>query len=159
MPCSRHHEIRPIRATQYGNELLQNVIGVLQTPEQFDDEQEAARQIIQRLNQWGRLFRESAAAEGELLEFKLDPLFETLPKDARDQWGLRLTSDVYDMAYDPIFLREAIMLHDLQAQIRPEKLNNLSLAEAIFDWTVRNIQIDPQPLDDATPEERGLRST
>jgi tetratricopeptide (TPR) repeat protein len=141
--------------TQYGNELLQNVIGVLQTPEQFDDEQEAARQIIQRLNQWGRLLRESAAAEGKTLpEFKVDPLFDTLPKTVRDQWSQRLTSDVYDMAHDPIFLREAIMFRDLQAQIRPGKLDSLSVAEALFDWTARNIQIEPQPLEDATPEER-----
>ncbi len=40
--------------------------------------------------------------------------------------------------------------------IQPDKLDDLSMAEAIFDWTVRNIQLEPQPASDATPAEQWM---
>ena len=50
--------------TQYRNELLQNALEILQSPERYDDEAKAADQIAERLNQWARLVREADSTEG-----------------------------------------------------------------------------------------------
>ncbi len=143
--------------SQYRNELLQNAIEILQSPERYGDEQKAADQIAERLNQWARLMREAGAEGKEQPESAPDTLIDTLPEPLRKSRFLRgLKSDVYDPVYDVQFLREAVMLRDVVNQVQPDKLDELSVAEALFDWTVRNIPLEAPPREDATPEEQWL---
>jgi len=171
--------------TQYRNELLRSAVGLLNSPEQFDDEAEDAAQLVERLNQWRRLAHgtSTAASNGDSTissktdsesdsaastnsksagekapaSEQLDPLLATLPENLLKLRIVRhLYDDVFDPSYDGVFLCEAALLRDVANHIEPEKLDDVSVAQALFDWTVRNIQIDPQPAADATPEEYWL---
>ncbi len=152
--CSGYTSTRPSASStasesgqaQYRNELLQNAVEILRSPERYDNDQKAADQIAERLNQWARLVRETAAPEGhQPAASASDSLIDTLPAPLRKIHCVRgLKSDVYDPVYDVQFLREAVMLRDVVNQVQPDKLDELSVAEALFDWTVRNIPIEPQ---------------
>ncbi len=50
-----------------------------------------------------------------------------------------------------LFLVEVAMLRDVVNHIEPESQDDISVAQAIFDWTVRNIQISSPPGADASP--------
>ena len=172
--------------TQYRNELLRSAINIVNTPEQFDDENQANVQIVEQLNQWRRLGQESSrgSVPKELQRPKLpdddhetdpkssnetgssaadehDPLVETLPhtKDKNlleTRWVRRLNDDAFDPLYDGTFLREAALLRDVAGHVEPANLDELSVAEAVFDWTVRNIQLETPPGANPTPDELWL---
>jgi hypothetical protein len=158
----------------YRRELLQSALNLLNSPEQFDSENERADQIVERLNQWRRAekaeLRETndagQPATNEVIgekntEAKSAPevasLIETLPPELQQLRVLRrLNNEAFDRTYDGLFLCEAIMLRDIANHIQPAKRDDLSIAEALFDWTVRNIQLQPQPGAEATPDELWL---
>jgi tetratricopeptide (TPR) repeat protein len=92
------------------------------------------RQIVGRLNQW---------AEGQTPPAeKLEPLLATLPGTLaaipmlRDWEKMRFTS------YDGFALQEVVWLRDISNWARGAKADELERARRIFDWTVRNIQLD-----------------
>ena len=133
--CGGYKSTRPSGAAsaqtgdaQYRKELLDNVIAMFQSPERFDDEQKAADQVVERLNQWAKIGRDLAAAEGtanadgnvtsptsaaakETAPVTAEEtLVDTLPEPLQKMHLLRtLNSEVYDAAYDPAFLREAVI--------------------------------------------------
>jgi TolA-binding protein len=84
-------------------------------------------------------------------------LLDTLPASLRQLRALRrLNDDVFDRAYDGSFLLEVALMRDVQNHINPEKLDDLSKAKAIFDWTIRNIQAEQPPGTDATPQDQWM---
>ncbi|MCE9554732.1 MAG: hypothetical protein K8T91_15355, partial [Planctomycetes bacterium] len=108
--------------------------------------QEILNQIVERLNEWSR----SEAASDK---WQLDPLISTLPSDMQ-QGGLlqRLSTVRYD-PFDGYFLREAVWLRDAAAMAVATSRkagvpryydpdDDRQKAAALFDWTVRNIQLD-----------------
>jgi hypothetical protein len=139
--------------TQYRNDLLRSAIGLLNSPEQFDEESQDAAQLVERLNQWRRLAHsDSAAASAEP-----NPMLATLPESLLKLRIVRhLGDDVFDPSYDGTFLREAALMRDVADHIESEKQDDVSIAQALFDWTVRNIQIEPQPTADASADEQWL---
>jgi hypothetical protein len=139
--------------TQYRNDLLRSAIGLLNSPEQFDEESQDAAQLVERLNQWRRLAHsDSAGASAEP-----NPLLATLPENLLNLRVVRhLGDEVFDPSYDGTFLREAALLRDVAGHIESEKQDDVSIAQALFDWTVRNIQIEPQPTAEASAEEQWL---
>ncbi len=128
---------------QYRGPLLRNAIHVLNHLEQFD-ETPAVNEVIDRLNQWVR-------AKETTVEWNADPLIDTLPKKLRSgDWLGRLGDQTFDHDLDGQALREATWLRDVSNSARNGKLDDLTVAEQLFDWTVRNIQLidDPkQPAD------------
>ena len=150
--------------TQYRKELLQSVLSLLNSTEEYDDEAQLSQLIVERLNQWRRTTQpageekvDSTNSAEKAAETPIDPLIDTLPKELADtRWLRRLNSESYDPTYDGNFLREATMLRDVWRHIKSDKIDDLSVAEAIFDWTVRNIQLEPQPTGESTAAEKWL---
>ncbi len=149
---------------QYRKELLQSALSLLKSSDQYDDETQLSQLIAERLNQWRCAMRAANAEKADAVIQERaagenrDPLIDTLPKELADtRWVRRLNNDSYDPTYDGIFLLEAMTLRDVAGHVEADKGEDpLSVAQAIFDWTVRNIQLEPQPTADATPAEKWL---
>lgn len=127
---------------QQRNLLLQTALQMLGKMEQFD-QQPALEQIVDRLN-------ESQRDRKSNIEWKADPLIDTLPKPLAEHsgpWLERLGDELFDRELDANFLKEAAWLRDISNYNRGDKADDLSIAEHLFDWTVRNIQlmVDLQP--------------
>ena len=125
---------------QQRNLLLQTALQMLGKMEQFD-QQPALEQVVDRLN-------ESRRNRKLNIEWKADPLIDTLPKSLLGgAWLERLGDELFDRDLDANFLKEAAWLRDISNYNRGEKADELSIAEHLFDWTVRNIQlqVDVQP--------------
>jgi tetratricopeptide (TPR) repeat protein len=98
-------------------------------------EPEMLRQIIDRLNQWVR----SQAPP----DWTPDPLLATLPQPLRQ---LPMVEDLGKMefsGYDGFALLEAAWLRDVSNWAHGDELDELGRAQNLFDWTVRNIQLEP----------------
>ena len=161
---------------QFRHEALHSAITLLNTPEQMDDDDKASEQIVDSLNQWRRLTREAeksattdvgAPSASKSDDEKTDdrepsgklsnPLIEALPDKLKStRWVRRLNNDMFDPQYDGTFLREAALLRDVASHAAGESHDDLARAESLFDWTVRNIQLEPQPLADSQLEEQWL---
>jgi hypothetical protein len=100
-------------------------------------EPEMLRQIPERLNRWLQPQRPPAS-------WLADPMVATLPKELA---GLPQVKDLEKMEFsrfDAFFLREAVWLRDVGRWARGEALDDLERAKSLFDWTVRNIQLEPE---------------
>jgi hypothetical protein len=154
---------------------------LLNSPEQFDDAADDAAQLVERLNQWRRLAQKISTATPEKSTTKptddpqsdaasaaikspketsstaasADSLLTTLPENLLNTRIIRrLSDDAFDPSYDGLFLVEAAMLRDVGDHIQPESQDDIAIAQALFDWTVRNIQISSPPAADASPTEQ-----
>ncbi|HEV2969982.1 MAG TPA: tetratricopeptide repeat protein, partial [Pirellulales bacterium] len=78
-------------------------------------------------------------------EWKRDPLFATLPEKYQSApWFEKLEDKSYDHDLDADFLEEVTWLRDISNHARGRERDDLAVATALFDWTIRNIQlIDP----------------
>jgi tetratricopeptide (TPR) repeat protein len=163
--------------SQYRDEVLHSAIALMNTPEQMDDDSQASHQLVEWLNQWRRLTREAEQlaqletpappniakpvdanpADDESATKAGNPLIDGLPDKLKStRWVRRLNNDLFDSQYDGIFIREAALLRDVASHVEAESHDDVATAQALFDWTVRNIQLEPQPLPDSPPEEQWL---
>jgi hypothetical protein len=169
--------------TQYKADVLRSAMSLLNSPERFDDEDKASQEIVDQLNQWIRMVRESKGIKADpkieastdekeaqkdpkvdaaepavaTTDWKRDALVDSLPEALRRTRSVRiLPNEYFDEVYDGMFLREAALLRDTIKSIRPSEKDLISVGEAFFDWTVRNIQIERPPQEDATPAEKWL---
>src|SRR5690606_6237058 len=117
-------------------DVLQSALTMLNAPERFDDEEKTSNQIVEQLNQWIRMVRETQgtkkAAEGAksearsadgviAIDWQPDPLLETLPEALRRTRAARMAPiESFDPVLDGQFLREAAMLRDVANSIEPE---------------------------------------
>jgi tetratricopeptide (TPR) repeat protein len=167
---------------QYRADVLQSALAMLNAPERFDDEEKVSQQIVEQLNQWIRMVRETQAAKNAAasaaapspaapsptadeetisVDWQQDPLVETLPARLRRSRAVRLLPDEsFDVTLDGQFLREAALLRDIAHSIEPKdkKYDDLSVASAIFDWTIGNVQPELPPIDESqvTPTDAAL---
>ncbi len=100
-------------------------------------ETEMLRQIVDRLNQWIRPQRPSA-------DWKPDPMIATLPKPLAGLPQVRNLGQMEFTRFDGYALQEAAWLRDVSLWARGDMLDDLERAKSLFDWTVRNIQIEPE---------------
>jgi tetratricopeptide (TPR) repeat protein len=118
--------------SQFRAPLLHNALFELKRLEDFDQEP-ALEQVVDRLNQWSR------SQEIEV-QWKADPLIATLPKPlAEGVWFDRLEDKSYSHDFDGDFLKEAAWMHDIAK--KADKLDDLEVAQSLFDWTIRNIHL------------------
>jgi hypothetical protein len=111
-------------------------------------------QIVSWLNQW----MQQAAPKSD---WQRDPMLDSLdPKLlANEQLKTMLaapalaTQDFDD--YDGRHLQEAVWLRDISRWTQGSDFNELARATALFDWTIRNIQLVP---DEAAPPHRPWRT-
>jgi tetratricopeptide (TPR) repeat protein len=118
-------------------------------------DEQSLPQVLAWLNQW---IRQSETPAG----WKPDPLLETLPaelagdKELADFISLEaLTAKSFTAAdkddqakvpkkySDGRLLQEAVWLRDIARWAHGSNFDDLSRATALFDWTVRNIQLEP----------------
>ena len=98
-------------------------------------------QIVERLNQWLRGIKfDSAWQPSELLA--------TLPRELRDAEGLQaylspaaLMRPTFE-SYEGRLLQEAIWCRDISRWVRGSESNRLGQAGRLFDWVVRNVQLE-----------------
>jgi tetratricopeptide (TPR) repeat protein len=109
----------------------------------------ALTQIVVWLNQW---LRQSSPKT----EWQVDPLLKSLPPDLASEEILAahisdaaLGSDSFE-PHEGRLLQEAVWHRDISRWARGDSFSNLERAAALFDWTVRNVQLqadsDTRPL-------------
>jgi hypothetical protein len=122
--------------------LLDGAMSVLGRLEGYD-EASAFAQVFDRINQWSH----AVALEGgdRAVEWKLDPLLETLPANLRGDAADTLSSSTFDAANDIPVLRDQRWLADIAATARGDAIEDLDVAQKLFDWTVRSLAITSDP--------------
>jgi tetratricopeptide (TPR) repeat protein len=106
----------------------------------------ALEQIVDRANQWLRNQPEAdAKAAGA---WRLDPLLAGLPAALREATGVAdaiteqpLRDGVF-ASWEGRLLEQAVWCRDISQWARGQTLSDLEAVAALFDWTVRNIQLD-----------------
>ncbi len=98
-------------------------------------EPETLRQVVDRLNQWARVQQQPA-------DWKLDPMIAGLPKSLGELPQVKNLAAVEFSQFDGFELQEAVWLRDISHWARGDVLDDLDRARSLFDWTVRNIQLE-----------------
>jgi len=104
-------------------------------------DRQALTQIVDRLNQWSRQSNPKA-------DWQLDSLFESLdsPLRANQKIASRLSAEALAApefeSYDGRLLQEAIWLRDISRWASGNEFEDVGRANALFDWTIRNVQLD-----------------
>jgi hypothetical protein len=93
-------------------------------------------QIVDRLNQWIQTQTPPPATA-------VDPAVAALPKEVRELPLMRQLDKLRFVPFDGFALQEAVWLRDASASACGETVDDLTRARNLFDWTVRNIQIEP----------------
>lgn len=136
--------------------MLAGALEILQTLDEFDDET-ALNTVVDRLNQW---IRQQAPDKS----WKLEPRLRNLPEDYRDMYVVDAIGDPdFVHAFDGPFLRETAWMKLISDRVVSEQsakratdpgakdlpeANPVQVASWLFDWTVRNIQLE----EDSWPE-------
>jgi hypothetical protein len=123
------------------DKLLEGAMDVLGNLETYD-ESVAFPQVFDRLNQWSH----AVAAAGVADPWSLDALLETLPERLR---GDGVTKGIGDLAFDAtadvLALRDQRWLADVAATARADAIEDLDVACALFEWTVRSLAATSDP--------------
>lgn len=97
-------------------------------------------QIVVWLNQWLRQSEKVA-------DWQIDPLLESLDPKLRNEEQLApyiskkaLEAGVFE-PYEGRLLQEAVWMRDISRWARGDSFDELERAAALFDWTVRNVQL------------------
>lgn len=105
-------------------------------------EPEMLVQVVARLNQW-------IENQPPQADWKLDPMLDALLSSSqglakvRDLEMVRNLDKMQFISYDGFSMMEAVWLRDLSAWARGKTTDELQQARQLFDWTARNIQLDP----------------
>lgn len=134
--------------------LLDGAVAVLGRLEGYE-EASAFAQVFDRINQWSH----AVALEGgdRAVAWKLDPLLETLPQNLRGDAADTLSSSTFDAVNDIPALRDQRWLADIAATARGDAIDDLEVAQKLFDWTVRSLAITSDPPMVPTPANPGSR--
>jgi len=127
-------------SAEYRLPVLRNAVHILGNLERFD-QQLALDQVVDRLNQWVHLQKFD-------VDWKVDPFMDsTLPKRyVGSPWVVQLQDELYNHEMDGDFLEETTWLRDISNSAKGDKVDDhLSMAEHLFDWTIRNIQLIAPP--------------
>jgi|GEM_PF-337029 len=133
----RMNEIRK-RLNRYVK-LRRPVVGWEPTPDE-----KALLQLVERINLWLR----SRPDQNTRLPWQADPLRATLPAPLREAKEVAVPLQANALR-DGLFsdaegrlLQQAIWLRDISTWAINPALSDVEVASALFDWTVRNIQLD-----------------
>lgn len=94
------------------------------------------RQVRDQLNQWVR-------SERPTIDWAPEPMLATLAEPLRKVPDIKfLDIEQYSIG-DVGFLQESVWLRDIAKTAQTGQFDDLPLAERLFDWTVRNLQLQP----------------
>jgi hypothetical protein len=99
---------------------------------------EMLQQVVDQLNQW-------IHAQKPKDDWKLDPLVATLPATLAELPAIKSLDQLQFPSSDGFALREAVWLRNVSRWARGSELDDLSRARHLFDWTIRNIQLEAIP--------------
>ena len=125
----------PRSQTNVQGELFQSVVNNLDRLEQFDFTQ-ILPLICDRLNQWYQ-------QDKPTVNWQADPLLAELPENLRDLTVVKRLDFMDYRLPDAWYLQESVWLRDISKNARADQFEDLAVAERLFDWTVRNIQLEP----------------
>lgn len=125
--------------SQWNEQLLDYAVKNLQRLDEFQGG-EMRQQVIDRLNQWIRLKKIPE-------DWRPDPMIETLPPDLQKTPPIENLGKLEFSKNDGLALQEDVWMRDVSNWARGRKLEDLSRAKRLFDWTVRNIQIEAETPD------------
>ncbi len=94
------------------------------------------RQIVDRLNLWMQ------GASAKDANWNADPMLAELPSPLRELPPLQGLDVLGFDDYDGFALVEAIWMRDVARWAHGDRLDDLSRAQSLFDWTMRNIGDD-----------------
>lgn len=138
------HELRAsVSEDQWREEYFQYAASNLQRLEEFGGDK-ILQEVVDRLNQWIRTQELPA-------DWSPDPLVATLPQPLAQLPEVRALDKLEFLRSDGESLQEAIWLRDLSGWARGKQLGDLERAEHLFDWVVRNIQLEPDATAEGTP--------
>jgi Anaphase-promoting complex, cyclosome, subunit 3/Transglutaminase-like superfamily len=98
-------------------------------------------QVVVWLNQWLRQSEKAA-------DWRIDPLLETLDPALRGdpQLAAHISKEALEATmfkpHEGRLLQEAVWMRDISRWARGEGFDDLERAAALFDWTVRNVQLE-----------------
>jgi pyridoxine/pyridoxamine 5'-phosphate oxidase len=104
----------------------------------------ALRQIVERGNQW---LRNQLVDDGED-SWRIEPLLAGLPEELRSAKGVAelITPDAQRNGvfadWEGRLLEQAVWSRDIAQWARGDALADLDAVTSLFDWTVRNVQLD-----------------
>jgi len=135
--ASSHQRADESRANEkWQNELFKYAIDNLDRLEEFNSA-EMLRQIIDRLNQWIQVQKRPG-------DWHLDTMVATIPEPFARLPLVKHLSEMEYFDYDGQALQENIWLRNLSNWARGDQLDELARAKKMFDWVVRNIQLDSE---------------
>ena len=116
--------------------------GALAVLDRFDDFDEArgAELVFDRLAQWSR-----ATANTSGVEWRPDPLVQSLPERLRGAAAEPLDAPGFDASGDVTFLRDQRWLADIARVARGDAVDDLAIATNLFTWTVRSLALVSDP--------------
>ena len=99
----------------------------------------ALKTTVERLNQW-------SLVEPFQVAWKPDPLLRTVPATLLESSRLSVSQRLKSPSFfesDGAFLHEALLMRETSRFIVGDEADALQQAKRLFDWTIRNIQLDP----------------
>jgi hypothetical protein len=115
-------------------DLLAFAVDNLDHLEEFDS-QEMMSNIISRLNQWIELQKPEEGWQPDAALHSLPPQFGRLAS-VRDIGALQFGP------WDASFLQEIVWMRNVSRMARGDRADALAQASSLFDWVVRNVQLD-----------------
>jgi len=116
-----------------------NMIGWEPSPDEA-----AIDRLIDRLNYW---IRQQPLTEA----WRPDPIVDTLPAGLRAMVTEEPLTSTTFLRQDGQYFQQAVWLRDIARWAHGESLSDLDRARALFDWTVRHIQLESRPSHDQRP--------
>jgi hypothetical protein len=113
--------------------VLYYAIGVLRGMDE-SSKSDTLNSVVARLNQW-------ITSQSTHPDWKPDPLVASLPADLQRLPGLQTLAEpqLRDRRHGPVAI---IWLHEVSEHAAGPESDALARATKLFDWTVRNIQLD-----------------
>ncbi len=115
-------------------ELFDSVAESLSHLERYDS-REMLKQVCDRLNQWNLQDRPQ-------VEWKPDPMISDLRDELKNMTAVRALDADQFRASDGWYLQETVWLRDISNVARGDQFDDLAVAQRLFDWSVRNIQLE-----------------
>ena len=113
---------------------LQYAFDVLRGTEEFQTVESLAT-VVGRLNQWSQHKR-------PLADWQQEPILETLPDDLKNLPAVRHLGELNFPPGDGPDLQQTVWLSAIAERVRGQETQPLAIAQALFDWVVRNEQIE-----------------
>ncbi len=146
LDTSRPRETRAVNGpmkSEIADELFDYSIDILSRLEQYNSP-DVAQTVIGRLNEW-------IDTQNINVDWQADPMLVSLPTEWRDLRVLQHLDDLHFVPHDAHHLQQCVWLRDIARWARGPQVDDLARATQLFDWTVRNIQLDEPPPHGATP--------